>query len=65
MTWNAPTAKTPQEVADEKLERDDEAYATMYQQVREEMQRECDFVSPKGVDVHNEVMKRLREKNLR
>lgn len=61
MTWNAPTAKTPQEVADEKRERDDEAYATMYQQVREEMQRECDFVSPKGVDVHKETMRRLKK----
>ena len=54
------THKSPQEVADDKRARDDEAYAEMYQQVREEMQRECDFVSPNGRDVHNETMKRLR-----
>lgn len=54
------THKSPQEVADEKRERDDEAYAEMYAQVREEMRRECDFVSPKGVDIHNEVMRRLK-----
>ncbi len=70
MTWNDPTAKTQQEIADEKRDCDDDAYDTMYAEVYDEMEamlftwdREAG-VRPDGAKVHAEAMRRLREKNL-
>ena len=55
------THKSPQEVADDKRDRDDEAYAAMYQQVREEMQDDDGFGRPDGRLVHEETMRRLKK----
>ncbi len=65
MTWNDPNAKTPQEVADEKRERDTEAYFDMLKTVAEEWAPAYAPFRPDGRAVHEEAVRRLREKNLR
>lgn len=55
------THKTPQQVADEKRDRDDEAYWAMMQTVRDEMAEECAPWQPSGRDVHEEAIKRLKQ----
>lgn len=55
------THKSPQEVADEKRERDDEAHFDMLKTVAEEMEAECAPWRPDGRAVHEEAMRRLKQ----
>lgn len=61
MKWNDPEAKTPQEVRDEKEERDDQAYAEMYDVVMAE--REAAGLSNSPIIVCAEARRRLRAAN--
>lgn len=56
----ASEAKRREEVADEKRERDDEAYAEMLKTVAEEWAPEYAPFRPDGRKVHEEAMRRLR-----
>lgn len=55
------THKSPQEVADDKRDRDDEAYFDMLKTVAEEMEAECAPWRPDGRAVHAEAMRRLKK----
>lgn len=57
----AAEAKSPQEVADDKRDRDTEAYFDMLKTVAEEMEDEDGFGRPDGAKVHAEAMKRLKK----
>ena len=57
----ASEAKRREEVADEKRERDDEAYWVMLKTVAEEMEAEYAPWKQDGRKVHEEAMRRLKQ----
>jgi hypothetical protein len=61
MKWNDPNAKSLQEVRDEKSERDDQAFADMYEVVMAE--REAAGLSHSPTIVCAEARRRLRAAN--
>jgi len=61
MKWNDPESKTPQEVRDAKEERDDEAFAAMYETVAAERAAQGNANAP--IMIVAEAKRRLRAAN--